>query len=599
MYFDTLTLATIADELQKNILGGRIQRVLLPDPMSIGLEIYARQQRHQLLVSANPKFARIHLITQKISRGVDQATPLLLLLRKHVLGGRIVAMEQPPLERVLILSIVKEIKTRNHQDAKDAEISDYHEDESHGEVPDSANERSQSKLIIETMERRSNIILVDEEWNILESVKRVTPQMSLRVILPQHRYSLPPSQEKRDPRNVEVQDITDMCNQGGSQDIRKAIVQSFLGVSPLAAREAVYRAVGGMLPEDEAGCSVWATNETYKAQLAESLQTLFTAPHNPSLVQQDDHPIAYAAYELTHLAGDMSYPPMSVALETFFDAQQQLTAHRHYRNEIAHHLQESEQRLQRQLERLTEELERAKNLEQLRWEGEMILAFLHTIQHGQQTLQVEGTEILLDHDTSPLECAQRRFQKYNKAKSGLTSIAERMEETKLHIADVGQLITLLECTEEREQIEQIANEAREQGFMALSQASNKPRKQQRMKKVKPLHLVSRDGFDIYVGRSATQNDEVTFRIGRPDDVWFHVRGMPGAHVIVRAGTQNIPESTLYEAAGLAAYYSRARSEQAVDVDMTYRRYVRRVSGNHPGLVTLHQTQTLRVSPCAP
>jgi predicted ribosome quality control (RQC) complex YloA/Tae2 family protein len=184
MYFDALTLAAVTDTLQATIAGGRVQRVVLTSPLSIGLEVYAHRQRYYLLASAHPQFARVHLLQEKPSRGVEQATPLLLLLRKYVLGGRIVSVEQPPLERILFLSIAKDPPSGNPP----SEADDESADEPPAPTAEAALVARRCELIIEPMERRSNIILVDENNVILESIKRVTPRMSQRVILPQQPY---------------------------------------------------------------------------------------------------------------------------------------------------------------------------------------------------------------------------------------------------------------------------------------------------------------------------------------------------------------------------------------------------------------------------
>src|SRR5262245_33657304 len=214
MYFDALTLAAVADELRATILDGRVQRVRLPSPLSVALEIYAQGRRDHLLLSAHPQWTRVHLCVAKPSRGVERDTPLLLLLRKYAVGGRIVAVEQPELERVLILSIAKGPHTRNMgsqslsashasllSPASEAEIELQTWDD---EARDSEEEEElvaplHCELIVEAMERRGNIVLVGDDNIIIESARHVTPQMSRRPVQPREPYELPPAQDKRDP----------------------------------------------------------------------------------------------------------------------------------------------------------------------------------------------------------------------------------------------------------------------------------------------------------------------------------------------------------------------------------------------------------------
>src|SRR3954447_13065825 len=216
MYFDALTLAAVADELEDTILGGRIQRVLLTTPLSVALEIYARGRRSHLLLSAHPQFTRVQLSATKPSRGVERDTPLLLLLRKYVVGGRIAEIEQPELERVLVLSIVKGSQARNiadHRaddqpdgtlDTSDPDLSDAEVDELEDAPDDEADdgETWRCELIVEAMERRGNIILVGDDNLIMESARHITPRMSHRPVQPRAPYELPPRQQKRDPRQA-------------------------------------------------------------------------------------------------------------------------------------------------------------------------------------------------------------------------------------------------------------------------------------------------------------------------------------------------------------------------------------------------------------
>lgn len=585
MYFDALTLAAVRDELNTTILGGRVQRVLLPDSFSIGMEIYAHHQRHHLFASAHPRYARVHLVCGKLSRGMEQATPLLLLLRKYVLGGFIRAIEQPPLERVLILSIVKETRTCNQDDSA---LPDA-DDDTITSSPLS------SEIIIEMMERRSNIILVDDTNVILESVKRVTPQMSYRAILPRHAYETPPAQQKLNPHTASANGVAEACAAEGG-NLARGLVRGYLGVSPQAAREVVYRAGGGDQGQST-GEQQQADWTAPPERVAACLRELFAAPWEPSLVMGEQGPRAYAPYPITHLGGAQPCHSISVALDTFYTAEHDVTAHHQRREAVQQQLTAAHERLQHQYRVLEMEQEKVHDLDRLRWEGEMIFAFLHTLSPGQRSLEVEGKEIVLDPNRSPSECAQQRFRAYEKAKSGALSVAERLQATRVQLDGVEQLAVLLELAHEREQIEQIAQEAEEQGYGGGGQQVKRDQqRRQPYARPKPLHRVSSDGFDMYIGRTARQNDDVTFRIGRPDDLWLHARGVPGAHVVVRCGGRDVPETTLREAAALAAYYSRARGEAAVDVVVCWRKHVRKGKGAPPGLVTYREGQTIRVAP---
>jgi predicted ribosome quality control (RQC) complex YloA/Tae2 family protein len=629
MYFDTLTLAAVADELRETILGGRIQRVVLTGPLSIGLEIYGRGRRHQLLASAHPQLARVHLVRGRLTRGVEQATPLLLLMRKYLLGGRVVAVEQPPLERVVLLSIVKAPEMRNRggepgavegegQGLGEAEVGEAElewspdEDgeeeleagegeeveEGAGEAPSlrqRGGRRAQAEplrceLVIEPQDRRINIILVDDGNLILDSVKRVTPRMSSRVVLPRQLYELPPPIEKRDPAQATAAGIEALA-EGAERDLARALVAAYRGVSPQVAREVVFRALGRQRARVDEPLPHYT--------LAARLRELMAAPAEPSVVPGEAGPMAYAPYALTHLPGAVPAASMSAALEEYYAAREELTGHRQRLEALAQQLGAARERLVRQRDQIAAELAKAQELELLRWEGEMIFAFLHELRPGQEALEVEGRRIALEPRRSPVEQAQERFRQYDKAKSALSGLPERIAAADARLAGLDELAAMLQISDEYAQIEQLAREAEELGYLREHPDPLEARRRRRAPLTRPLHLVSSDGFDIFVGRSARQNEEVTFRIGRGEDLWVHVRTIHGSHVIVRSGGREVPERTLEEAAGLAAHFSQAQGEAAVEVDLCRRSLVRKVPGGPPGLVTYRAERTLRVAPKRP
>jgi predicted ribosome quality control (RQC) complex YloA/Tae2 family protein len=603
MYFDSVTLAAVADELREHLVGGRIQRVRQTGALSIGMEIYAHRVRHQLLASAHPRYARVHLVQGKLSRGVEQAGPLLLLLRKYVLGGRIIAIEQPALERILMLSIVKEPVPRNRKPAMLSDEPSVNDDDDdvlldeaafddeagvHHTMSDPTTEFLRCDLIFEPMDRRSNIILVDDDNRILDSIKRVTPNMSRRVILPRRIYEVPPPQDRYDPRRATAETFAAL-RQGRSGDLVKAMVGAFRGLSPQLAREVVFRALGRVTATIDEPLP-WYT-------LAAQLRSIFSDDWEPTLAFEDGEPTAFAPYRISHLPNLEPQPAMSTALERFYAGREQLTANTQQREALQQQLAAALERLQHQQRQIEAELERARDLERLRWEGEMIFGFMHSVEAGQTELEVEGRRIKLDPERNLIEQAQERFKAYEKARSAVAGLPERLQEVAARIDGLEQLITLLELSNDFQQIEELAREAEDQGYLRPSGASSG--KKRKPARVRPLRLRSSDGFDIYVGRSSGQNDEVTFRIARPEDVWLHARGIHGAHVIVRSGGHEVPEQTLREAAGLAAYFSRARNEAAVDIDMARRSRVRRVPGGPVGLATYVAEATLRVAPHEP
>lgn len=570
MYFDALTLAAVADELRGTIVGGRIQRVLLPTPLSIGLEVYNAGQRYQLFASADPRTSRVHLLGAKPTRGSDRDTPLTLLLRKYVRNGFVAAVEQPPLERILVLSILKHAALRK-------------------EDPDDVDEELRSELVLELMGTRSNIMLVNDDNLILEAIKRV-PAGAKREIMPRRPYSPPPRLERLDPHTATAGGIraavagdkaaAALPGRPG-RDLAKAIVAAYGGVSPQQAREALARAAGG------------AESEPPYEAIAEALRGLWNEPWEPSLAYEGEQAVAFAPYRLHQFAASRPAASISEALETFYAGAAQVTSHAQRRQALLRRLDEVRERYRRQVESLSRELERASALDRLRWEGEMIFGFLHQIEPGQSELTVEDRSIRLDPLRTPVENAQARFREYDKAKAAVAGVPERLTAAQNELRYLDETMALLELAEGYEAIAAIERESTDAGLLKApgGKAPRGPRSQ-------PLRVTSADGIVIWVGRSSGQNEEVTFRVARPDDLWLHVREQPGGHVVIRADGP-VPDRTLEQAAGLAAYYSAARGSTSAEVVFTHKRNVRKIAGGPPGLVSYRDERSLRVAPLAP
>lgn len=558
MSVDTLTVTAVVEELRHTLLGGRIQHVVLPSPLSIGLEVYRSGRRYQLLASANPLSARLHLVERKPTRGVEQDTQMLLLLRKYVRHGVITAIEQPDLERIAVLSITKYAGGRN---------SDEEDDD---------DEERRCEIVVEMLGQRANLILVDDDNLILDAVKRIPGTGEGRAVIPRAVYILPPRPPGRlDPRTATAAGVRVALERGA--DPAKALAAVYGGVSPLLAREVLARAAAdGGSPE----------------AIADKLRALFEQPFAPSLAYEDDQPVAVAPYLLTHLADVRPVTSISAGLETFYEATEHLTSHAQRRERLLARLGEIRARYERQREALARELKRAAAVDRLRWEGEMIYGYLHTIEPGQRSLEVDGRTISLDPSKTPVENAQAKFREYDKAKGASAGVPARMAETEAQLGYVDEMLLMVELADSFEVIAAIERELAEQGV--LGARGERPKGP----KGTPLRVQSSEGATILVGRSAGQNEQVTFREAQPHDLWLHARDVPGAHVVVRADSL-VGDATVAEAAGLAAYFSKARHSTAVEVSVTERRNVRKVPGGPPGLVTIRGEHTLRVPPLRP
>jgi predicted ribosome quality control (RQC) complex YloA/Tae2 family protein len=585
-------MAALADELAARIIDGRIQRVIQIGDAAIGLEIYAEHQRRVLIASAESRNPHLYLSSARVTADPDRVTPLLLLLRKYARGGWITGVEQPRLERIIRVSIAKPFYPGKHEEDDD-EIPDAGEGDFGPE-----GELVYTHLIIELMGRHSNVIFTDDAGKILDVAKRVTSQMSrVRPVLPGRIYEPPPPQTKHDPRSLAAPALAAlMAASSPDSDLAGFLVRSLAGFSPQMAREAVYRAFGTTELVVGTVSAVGALAGGLEAVLA----PLETGHWEPSGYLVDGVPVAFSAIRLEHRRDveEIRYGSISEAIERYLAASPgaQPVRHAQRRAKLALRIGNARERIAARLRSLEEEQERAALAEQWRTMGELIYANIYQIQPGQRELDSDGLRIPLDPARSPSENAQSYFERYRKARSATANLPELVERTRAELAYLEQLETLANLAEHFDDIEQLRREWETYDRERRGMASAKTRREPAPKRPRPYRTAG--GDLIYVGHNGRQNELITFDIAGPDDLWFHARGLPGAHVIVQL---NGPEQdgTIEKAAALAAYFSSGQGATTVDVDTTRRRYVRKVKGGQPGLVTYREERTLRVRPQNP
>ncbi|MGD2205561.1 MAG: NFACT RNA binding domain-containing protein [Anaerolineae bacterium] len=566
MFFDALTMACVADELRTTLLGGRVQQVLLPDKLAVGIEIYAHRQRRYLLASAHTKLGRLTLASKKLRRGVEKQTGLLLLLRKYVRGAILSAIEQPPFERILHLKF-------DHV------------------------EWGCTELIIEVMGRHSNIILVDPGHHVMDAVKRVTPEMSrVRPILPNQPYSPPPPQDKLPPSELTEYRLRQILASAQEKTpVWRALVRGLQGMSPLLAREIAFRALG----QPQAQVTQVERITPLLTTIGELLSPLDDGQWQPTVVLEDDQPAVYGPYPVTHRGEPQPVPSISQAIEAYTAAVATASPYAAAKRSVQGALTDARARLQRRRDALERALPQSGKADRWRQWGEWILAYAHTVTPGQTELVAdtgtgESLHIPLDPAKSAVDNAQDCFARYRKVQRAAEEIPVELKKVDLALSDLEQLETDLALATNRPEIDAVRSTLSERGYIQA-----KKDKRPRPAHSTPLSLTSPDGFRILVGRNSRQNDEVTFQRAQRHDWWFHVRGAPGAHVIVRAGGQELPPDTIRRAAELAAFFSQLQDEIDVLVDYTERRHVRRIPGAAPGLVTYEQEETIRVAPRGP
>lgn len=564
MYLDAFTLSALVDEFMDVLVGGRIQDAIDVDETGLGLEIYASHRRRYLYLSADPQTPRVHLVPDKLRRGVQRPTNIGLLFRRYVEGGSVEHISQPPWERILMIDI----------DGPEGAVT----------------------IVVEPMERRSNLLLL-QNGVILDCMRRVGPNENrYRVSLPQHPYVLPPPQTgKLDPTRAQVEDMLVLFAQVDDPK-RKAfqvLTSGFLGISPLLGREVVYRA---------AGDSVVRANAVDSEAVFDALQTL-VAPlasrdWQPGVVDDEGRIQAYSVYPVTHLDGWRETESLSEALSLYYGGAVGEDSYNAAKQPLREALSEAQAKLRAKLASLERSMTDDSEREVLRQSGELILAYQYGLQPRQTELRaaydVDQPELIiaLDPKLTPLENAQRYFERYNKAKRALDDVPGLIDDTRSEVDYLTQLQTDLELATNWPEIDEVQQALQVKGYWR-----GKPRPRMAGgNKSAPLRVVTQDGFVLWIGRNSRQNEQVTFDKGSPMDWWLHARDVAGAHVIIKNDGRPIPDTVFEQAAALAAYYSASRSEGSVIVDVTQRKHVRKIKGGGPGMVTYRNEETRTVVP---
>ncbi len=582
MRCDALTLSAVRDELESRALDARIQKLAFPDETSLVLETYRPDVgRSSVLLSIHPEHARVQMVEQLPARGVERDTPFMLLARKHLRTGRIRAIRQPTLERVLEWSI----------EQRDGEGRHY-----------------EVLLIVEVMGRRSNLVLVDSDSSVMDALRRAPPGKNpLRPILPHLRYNPPPPQERLNPARLAPSELADAARgKGGS--LADYLVQTVAGLSPLAAREVVFRAGGA--PNADLHAADWLR---VAHALDELLRPLHDGRWDPTLASSETGPVAYAPYPLQHLAAQghslEHHASISVAMQLFYAHAPSVPSARlrgdplaSERRELLRRVEAARRLAERRVGSLEHELAEATVGDELRRAGEAILANQWQLAHGAERLETDDLVVTLDRTLTPVENAQRYFARYRKAREATERVPAMIDATRLLLRHLGELETLVRLAAGPEAIRALRREVAEAtGNAAPSEPTPRSRtgrdKRQPASKGTFRRVSVAPGWDALVGTSAQGNAHVTFDLARPDDVWLHARGVPGAHVILRADSHTSPPpETVERAAQLAAWHSGARESGLVDVDVAPRRHVRSIPHGPPGLVRYAHEQTLRVRP---
>ncbi len=562
MPLDAICLQAVVREIAPLVVGRRIEKIQQPQRDQVVLLLRGNQR---LLLCAGPNQPRLQLT--EIQRDNPSQPPMFcMLLRKHLSSGRIVSMEQTPLERVVILGI---------------------------EATDEFGEQSRFSLVLELMGRHANLILCDRDGRIVDCLRRVDFEMSRqRQLLPGLYYHLPPTQDKRDPLTVDREEFLSLFTE---QLPEKWLTETFTAISPLIAREIVYRAYG-TVDVQTADERLWDSFSTWQRRVKGEHFT-------PCLLERNGKPLEFSYGEIDHYgdyAGKQTCESFSRMLDRFYVEREQAERVRQKGQDLLKTAANAVSRVRRKLAMQEKEYAQTQNREQYRIWGELLTANFYRLGRGQSRVTVENyyeencppLQIALDPRLSPQENAAKYFKQYTKAKTAEKILTEQLEKGRSELAYLESVVQEISQAESEQDFNDIRAELTEGGY--LRRGGKKQTGFQRPSK--PREFRSTAGLRILVGRNNAQNDKLTTKTARKWDIWLHTQKIHGSHVILCAEDAQPDEQSLYEAAVLAAWYSQGRENGKVAVDYTPAKFVKKPAGSRPGMVVYTVYRTMQVQP---
>ncbi len=539
MSFDGFFLHHMTEELRQELLYGRIQKINQPFEQELVLQIRSKRQNHKLLLSAHPVFGRIQL-THTAFENPAVPTTFIMVMRKYLQGATIESIEQIDNDRILEISVSNK-----------------------NEIGDSV----AATLIIEIMGKHSNIILMDKaSGNIIEAIKHVGfSQNSYRTILPGSSYVTPPQTDKRNPFTISDEKLFEILH---TEDLSARSLQNlFQGLGRDTAAELSQR----------------LTSDKLKI-----FRAFFTSSTQATLTSKSFTPILFADSQ-------KEFPSLSQLLDAFYQDKAERDRVNQQASELIHRVENELEKNRKKLTKQEQELVATENAEEFRQKGELLTTFLHQVPNNQDQVELdnyytsEKITIVLDKALTPNQNAQRYFKKYQKLKEAvkhLTGLIEETKETIQYLESVETALSQANLTE----IAEIREELIQTGFIRRRQ------REKIQKRKKPEKYLSTDGQTIIlVGRNNLQNDELTFKMAKKEELWFHAKDIPGSHVVITGNLQPSDEVKT-DAAELAAYFSKARLSNLVQVDMIEVKKLNKPTGGKPGFVTYTGQKTLRVTP---
>ena len=568
MAFDAFFLSAVLDEVRDRCIGARVDKIHQPSRDTLILHLRCKEGREKLLFAANPTAPRLHLTTASPENPAEPPM-FCMLLRKHLMGAKIADISQIPMERCAAFTF---------------------------DCTDEMGFPVQKKLIAELMGRTCNLYLVSPEGRIIDCLRRIgLDESAKRAALPGLMYQQPEAITKQNP--TDFKDYVNLLTVPGADVIADRLMDTFGGLSPLVCREAALFAAG----------SIDARIDPRDVDtVAEKLQLFFHEHlHHPKpwfYAQADGTPKQFAFCPICQYGSCTEGESFGSLLDQFYTVRDRKDAMRQKSQSVRKTVQNLCTRLKKKLAIQEKELEATYDRERLRQLGDIVTANIHRIVKGQTTVQCEDfydenmslIDIPISPILSPQQNAAKFYKDYAKLKNAEKELTKQIElgENELHY--LKSVLEELNRAGTDAELEEIKRELQEGGYLRAESGKRKVKQA----KLAPMRFESTDGYPIYVGRNNRQNDELTFKLARKDDIWCHASKVHGSHVIISCGGTTPPDDTITQAAQLAAYYSETSGGQNIPVDVTPVKQVKKIPNGKPGMVIYHSYKTVIANPYA-
>lgn len=573
MALDGIFLHFLKQEIEREALGARVEKVSQPSKEELVLSLRNRTGAYKLLLSVRSNSPRVHFT--KYAPDNPQTPPMLcMLLRKTLVGAVLTGLRQAGLDRVLFLDF----------DASN-EIGD----------------RVHPSLCIEIMARHSNIILLDENGTVIDAVKRIdAAKSSVREILPGVPYELPPAQDKVNLLQEDARAAYERVLAQGEARLSAALLHSLQGVSPIVCRELANRAAGEDL-------LVSSLSLAQKSILLQELEALLKrvrggSPEPEMVLDQEGKPVDFAFLPVGQYGSLMNvraYPELSALLDDFYTERDRAERTKQRAQDLFRLLTSTMERITRRLNAQRAELAASEDREELRIRAELINAYQYTLEKGAPFYDVENyydenriLRIPADPALTPARNAQKYYKEYRKAQTAQRVLTEQIAAGEQELQYIESVFDALSRSQSERELAEIREELAAGGYLKRRRSA----KQKAPKALPPMEFCTDDGFSILVGRNNVQNDKLSLKMAAKNDLWLHTKNIPGSHVILVTGGREPSGEALVQAAQLAAWFSRARESSSVPVDYTPVRMLRKPQGARPGKVIYDTYRTLSVRP---